>query len=261
MSTLVIFADYGLDDACATAYILAHRTAWQAIDIVPVGGNVAAPRALRNAQKLLKAAAADGLDVSGIRLIDSTALPQPACPLPSIHGADGMGDLFADGGQPFAQAVPYADWVQTLALPYTVLSLGPCTVPARFLRDVPVPPAGDIVMMGGCNAQEPNYNGYEFNEALDLAAFAAVLAYPHVCATLDTCRAPVFNSIGARYGTARLIDRLMNKSIALAAARHPDRCYIYDYVAALALCHPERFTVQNVVQKSGAVMHELQVIY
>ena len=258
-NTLVIFADYGLDDACATAYILAHREQWERIDIAPIGGNVAAAQAFANAQKLLAAAKADGLDISGVRLIDTTAMPQPSCPLPSIHGTDGLGDFLPMVSCSPVPVLAYGKWLPTLTYNYTVLSLGPCTVPAHLLQHAPVLPQGEIVIMGGCNGEEPNYNGYEFNEALDIPAFAKVLAYPHVCATLDTCRAPQFNRITERHDQSRLLGKLMNKSIALAAARHNDRCYIYDHTAALALCHPDRFTVQNVAQKSGVVMQELKI--
>ena len=258
MSKLVIFADYGLDDACATAYILQNRERWDRIDIAPIGGNVAADRALCNAKKLIAAAQADGLPVNGITLVDTTALPQPSCPLPDVHGGDGMGDLLSTGCLPPVAETPYGAWVKTLTGEYTVLSLGPATVPVRALADAPKPPHGDIVIMGGCNRAEPNYNGYEFNDGLDHAAFVRLLEYPHVCATLDSCRDPAFNYIEKRFSPDRLLGRLMNRSVELAAARHGDRCYIYDYIAALALCDPERFTVENVPQKSGGVMRELR---
>ena len=57
---LVVFADYGLDDACATVYVLENRERYEDVYIVPVGGNVEAARALTNAKKLLAAAKADG---------------------------------------------------------------------------------------------------------------------------------------------------------------------------------------------------------
>ena len=259
MSKLVIFADYGLDDACATAYILQNRAAWEKIDIVPIGGNVAADRALCNAKKLLAAAQADGPDIAGVTLADTTAVPQPSCPLPNVHGGDGMGDFLRMGCLPTEAVMPYDAWVKTLTGEYTVLSLGPATVPVRALADAPRPPQGDIVIMGGCNRAEPNYRGYEFNDGLDHAAFVRLLAVPHVCATLDTCRDPAFNYIAKRFSPDRLLGRLMNRSVELAAARHGDRCYIYDYIAALALVHPERFAVVNVPQKDGGVMRELRV--
>lgn len=254
----VIFADYGLDDACATAYVLQNRAAWKEIDIVPVGGNVSAERALANAKKLSAAAQADGLDVRGVHLVDTTALRQPSCPLPDVHGGDGMGDLFEES-EGVLPVVPYDEWVATLDTPYRVLSLGPCTVPVRALHDAPALPQGDCVLMGGRTQAEPNYNGYEFNDGLDHEAFVAMLAYPHRVATLDTCRAPVFNYIRKKFPADRLLGRLMNRSVALAAARHNDRCYIYDYVAALAFCHEEMFCVRETLQ-DGAVMRELSVL-
>lgn len=253
---LIIFADYGLDDACATAYLLGERAAYEKIDIVPVGGNVETKRALKNARKLLTAAQADGLPIEGVRLVDTTALAQPACPLPSVHGNDGMGDLLPDGASPVPE-IPYAQWVKT-PKDYRVLSLGPLTVPVRTFTEAPALPQGETVIMGGCNRAEPNYNGYEFNDGLDHDAFVRALSYPHAAATLDTCRHPAFNMIDFVPQDDRLLGRLLARSVELAAARHNDRCYVYDYIAARALLHPDLFSVADVPQPSGVRMRELR---
>ena len=130
----------------------------------------------------------------------------------------------------------------------------------RVLAKAEKQPAGDIVIMGGCRAEDPNYNGYEFNEALDLEAFVKSLARPHICATLDTCRVPEFNYISARRTGERLLDKLINRSIELAAARHNDRCYIYDYIAALALLHGERFGVRTADYRGVCEIRELYLL-
>ena len=70
---LVVFADYGLDDACATVYVLENRERYEGVYIVPVGGNVEAARALTNAKKLLAAAKADGISLDGVCIADTTA--------------------------------------------------------------------------------------------------------------------------------------------------------------------------------------------
>ncbi len=256
---LVVFADYGLDDACATVYVLENRERYEGIYIVPVGGNVEAARALTNAKKLLAAAKVDGISLDGVCIADTAACAQPFCRLPSVHGNDGMGDLFADCESPVS-VVPYENLADMLDCEYEVLSLGPCTMVERVLATAKKQPAGNIVIMGGCRAEEPNYNGYEFNEALDLEAFIKSLSRPHICATLDTCRVPEFNYISARRTGEKLLDKLINRSIELAAARHNDRCYIYDYIAALALLHGERFGVRTEDYRGVCKIRELYLL-
>lgn len=257
---LVVFADYGLDDACATVYLLTHRDRFDSIDIVPIGGNVEADRAMTNAGKLLAAAADEGISLRGVSLVDTTACEQPFCRLPSVHGRDGMGDLLKDCASPVA-VVPYESLARTLDCDYEILSLGPCTMVERTLLSAPKKQCGDIIIMGGCNLAEPNYNGYEFNDGLDHEAFVKTLARPHKAATLDTCRADEFNYINEKRTGGKLLDRLINRSVELASARHNDRCYIYDYIAALALVHPERFGVREVNFADGVVMRELYLLY
>ena len=53
MDKIIIFSDYGLDDAAALADIILHRDAFEKIDIVPIGGNVPTEVSLRNCLTLL----------------------------------------------------------------------------------------------------------------------------------------------------------------------------------------------------------------
>ena len=235
---LVIFADYGLDDACATAYILDRRAAFETIDIVPIGGNVPVSRAARNAQKLLAAAGKKAL--VGVRLVDTSACKQEERYLSGIHGADGMGDLYPDVAASPVPVVPYDEWASSLRS-YRVLSLGPCTLVRDALAKAPEPPCGDVVLMGGCVAYPPNYNGYEFNDALDHDAFLQVLAYPHAAATLDTCSIPAFDTMGVVLAENSLLSALINRSTRLAARSGEKSNYVYDLIAAMALAYPERF--------------------
>ena len=239
---LVIFADYGLDDACATVFLLQNRN-FDCIDVVPIGGNVSCEIALRNAKTLLAAAKEDGLCVEGVRIIDSTARPQAFCALPLIHGSDGLGDILTPAESP-VPVLPFDEWLSTLGA-YTMLSLGPATVPVQVLEYAPHLCAGEIVIMGGCTHEAPNYGNYEFNHGLDTEAFAKLLHYPHVCATLDTCRAPAFNAGHTHKEGNSLFARLVNRSVVLANARHAGNCYIYDLIAAYALVYPNRFTVRS----------------
>ena len=52
---IIMFCDYGLDDAIATLHILRHVDMFGKIDVVPIGG---VQTAYRNAHSLLAAAGA-----------------------------------------------------------------------------------------------------------------------------------------------------------------------------------------------------------
>lgn len=255
---LVVFADYGLDDACATLYLLGNRAEYDFIDIMPVGGNVSARVAMRNIRKLLCAAKDSGISLDGVRIVDSTEQYQKYCVLPSIHGQDGMGDLLPDVNIGAVPEVNYRDWMQDIGEGYRILSLGPCTMVQEVLAGAKNLPGGRILVMGGCINEVPNYEGREFNEGLDLAAFRAVIRRPHGLAALDTCRIPEFNLAGSRKTGGALFDQFVNRSIELAEARHPDNCYIYDYIAAFALLHPELFEEKKV--NVPAVLRDINLL-
>ena len=251
MRRLIILSDYGLDDAVATAHVFERREQFSTIDIVTVAGNVSADTSRRNAEKLLSNLDAD---LSHVRIVDTAAVPQCFSQLPSIHGNDGMGDLLSL----LPHAIPiisYAEFVEDLPTRPTVLSLGPLTVTVDLLARLQ---PEELIIMAGLVAETPNFNGYEFNHFLDRPAFAQAVLYPHVVATLDTCRAPRFNMIERKGQTGGLIGRLIDRAIALAAARHPDNCYIYDYVAAQYLTDPHGFTVDYAVDPWGNRLHQLQ---
>ena len=180
-----VLCDYGLDDAVATVHLLNNLKPADRLDVVPVGGNSEVSVAFRNAQTLLSNY--DG-DLSNVRIVDTRRIVQPWAKLPSIHGEDGMGDLFAhvSSGLP---VVGFSEWIEEKA-PLYVVSLGPCTVTSEILKKRTVT---DLLIMGGCVAEEPNFNGYEFNHYLDIPAFNECVKYPHAVATLDSCRAPRFN--------------------------------------------------------------------
>ena len=89
---IIIFCDYGLDDAIATVHILGNAEMFEHIDVVPVGGNVTVDTAFRNAHTLLQYAKADKRKV---RIVDTRAFGQAAADIPDIHGADGMGDMLS----------------------------------------------------------------------------------------------------------------------------------------------------------------------
>lgn len=250
MRKLIVLSDYGLDDAVATAHLLSRRDRIDSIDIIAVAGNVDAATSLRNAATLLAK-----LGAQGVRIVDTAALKQPWSQLPSIHGLDGMGDLWsAERGT--TPVISYADYVRDLPENPTVLSLGPLTVTLDLLgRMIPQ----ELVIMAGVVGAAPNFHGYEFNQYLDIPAFDAAVKHPHVIATLDTCRGKGCNMIDRKGETGGVLGTLIDRAIELAAARHPDNCYIYDYVAAQYVTDPDRFTVDTVTDRWGNVLRQLRV--
>jgi len=216
---LIIFSDYGLDDACALAYLLERAERFDGIDIVCIAGNAPAACSLSNAQKLLYQH-----PVPRTRLIDTNDFPQHYARLPSIHGEDGMGDLFPAPEK--MDAVPYAEWVQSLPESATLLSLGPCTVSLDVVKRLKSLKDSDHIIMAGMVNAVPNHLGMEFNQALDVESFNAQVKFPHLIATLDTCRAPQFNLADWRGKSGSLLHRLVNRANELAEARHPCNSYI-----------------------------------
>lgn len=243
---LVIFADYGLDDAVATVHILRNRKEYDFIDIVPVGGNVMAFAARINLRKLLVAAKEDGISLEGVRMVNGIEYYQNSCPLPSVHGKDGMGDLFPDCLTNPVEEIAFDDWLGEIAPGYRILSLGPCTMVRRTYAYAKNLPSGRTIIMGGCHREKPNYGKYEFNDGIDHFAFKWMYRRPHYLVTLDTCRVPAFNLAGTRKTDGGLFDKLVNRAIELAEARHEDNSYIYDYIASVALLRPELFEVNEI---------------
>lgn len=254
---LVILSDYGLDDACATAFLLLHTAEFDGIDIVAIGGNTSSENSLRNAKKLLVAYANENnLNcISNVRLIDSCKISQPVCTLPSIHGIDGMGDLLTDVSPLPVQLLQFDEWLNGITAEQIILfSVGPCTITKLILQKIG---ACQLVIMAGVINDVPNYNGYEFNQGLDVEAFDFCVKYPHVIATLDSCRAPMFNLATAAYNGSDLLSKLIAKAITLAVARHKDNCYIYDYITAQYLITPEIFKVEILTDKWGNKLSNL----
>lgn len=252
MNRLVILSDYGLDDAVALAHLLEHKSKWSGIDVVAIAGNTSAENSLHNAKKLLSNYTGD---LSGVRLVDTTAKEQTYAHLPSIHGKDGMGDLLKMKELTVPVAA-YADWLDTVADDISLVSLGPAPLALEVLGRAGGCP---LLIMGGMVKAVPNYEGYEFNQALDVKAFAELLKHPHVVATLDTCRAGKFNLAFAEIKGRSLKSRLIRRAVKLAVTRHPDNCFIYDYIAVQYLTAPEIFDVIDIFDPWGNYLHELVV--
>lgn len=252
-----VLCDYGLDDACATIYLLDNAETGDCFDILPIGGNSEVNVAHRNALTLVAEYEKSGKKIDNIRIIDTRALTQPWAKLPSIHGEDGMGDIFMPQ-TPSVPVIGFSEWLKEENEPLYVVSLGPCTVTEIIMKSKRTE---KLLIMGGCVAEEPNFHGYEFNHYLDIPAFNACTRYPHVAATLDSCRDPGFNLAGKRFTDGSLLSRLLNRSIELAEARHPDNCYVYDYIAVHYAVNPKDFTTTKAVDREGNDLCELHLCH
>ena len=253
---LVIFSDYGLDDACALVYLWHHHHLFDQISVVCIAGNAPSNAALLNAQKLVDHAKNPKATAKTL-LVHTDNFVQNYAALPAIHGKDGMGDLF-DIPRCIA-SVPYEKWIKKVKDGAVVLSLGPCSVSLDFLKKKQV---SQHIIMGGMVNAAPNHNGMEFNQALDVEAYNAQVALPHKIATLDTCRFEAFNLAAKRFdecGKSPLLFQLVNKAIELAEARHPDNCYIYDLIASIYLTHPHFFAEEETTDPWGNKLTQLRL--
>ncbi len=244
---LVLFCDYGLDDAAATVDALMHarEDGYDRVDLVAVGGNVPSEVALLNAKKLV---ANLPFALPAVRIVDTTAYPQPSEYLSEIHGGDGMGDLF--GEKAFqGEILSFERW-RALDEPFILLSLGPMTLVPYALEKQPV----RFLFMGGCIRETPNYGAYEFNHGVNPAAFCACVTFPHVAITMDTCRHPLFNIQEKKIGEGDLLRRIVARSRELTLSSGEKGCYVWDDIAVKALRHPEWFEVRKETDRDGNLL-------
>ncbi len=248
---IIMLCDYGLDDAIATMHIL-RNARFDHLDIVPIGGNVSVFTAYENAHTLLAWARADKRNV---RIADTRAIEQAAADIPDVHGKDGIGDVLERrlSDVPVISFDELKTDIKNNGIPSRdcLLSLGPCTLPV-MLDYVP----DTTAIMGGTTKEPPNYGGYEFNEALDLAAFKTLAAKAKGVATLDSCHDPKFAFETFKTGD-EITDRLIEKYIALCRARNAPIA-VYDYVAALFVTHPDEFDVRLAVRADGVEYNEIK---
>lgn len=244
---LVLFCDYGLDDAAATVDALLHakQDGYEGVDLVAIGGNVPAEVSLRNAKKL---AANVNCGYSKIRVVDTTAYSQPFEYLTQIHGGDGMGDLFSDCPAPCA-VISFDEW-RAECDPFVLVSLGPMTLVPYALEKKPA----KFIFMGGNVAETPNFHGYEFNHGVNREAFSRCVKYPHVAVTMDTCRNPLFNVQDKAIGEKDLLHRIVSRSRALTFTSGEKGCYVWDDIAIKVLRHPERFALRRQTDRDGNLL-------
>ncbi len=252
---LVLFCDYGLDDAAATTDALFHAAedGYSSVDLVAVGGNVPAEIALKNARKLL---AALDFPHPAVRIVDTSALPQPAEFLKVIHGGDGMGDLFEEKEVP-ADVVPFETWLGSLKGDFRLLSLGPMTLVPYALEKKPE----KFIFMGGNIAEEPNFRGYEFNHGVNRAAFAACVKAAHVAITMDTCRHPLFNVQEKGVPEKNLLGRIVNCARERTFVSGEKGSYIWDDIAVKYLRHPDWFSLYEARDRDGNLLTVARYIH
>lgn len=243
---LILCCDYGLDDAAATVDALAHakEDGYESVSLVAIGGNVPAFVALENARKLL----AHITPSVPVTVVDTTLEKQPEEFLTTIHGGDGMGNLFEQTDDMICP-MPWREFLQGLSGEYDLLSLGPMTlVPSILERGA----CRKFIFMGGNIAEAPNFHGYEFNHALDRTAFAeTVKRYPHVAVTMDTCRNALLNIQEAPPEGDSLICKIVRRSREMTFVSGEKGCYVWDDIAVKYLRHPEWFELYTAEDKDG----------
>ena len=254
MEKLIILCDYGLDDAVATIYLLNHSNLFSSIDIVAIAGNTDAQTSLINAKKILTAYEGD---VSKVRLVDTTMIKQNFNVLAKVHGDDGIGGILTEVKDDIVPVLSYNDWIKDPPRNQNAImgSFGPCTV-TKMIFDA----WGEfpVLVMGGNVSEKPNYHEYEFNHYLDIPAFNAVVkSYDCVVATLDTCRDKFFNLVHNPSKSDDLLGRFINRSRQLALARHPDRCFIYDFIATHYLVDRLMFYINVKIDKENNILRVL----
>lgn len=243
---LVLFCDYGLDDAAATCDVLAHSIGdgYEEVVLVAIGGNVPPTISLRNAIRLV---ANCEFEYAPVTIVDTTNEEQPFEFLTIVHGGDGMGDLFQD--KPFhANVRPFKEWLKDFSDDYNLLSLGPMTlVPALVKKCAPK----KFVFMGGNIAEEPNFQGYEFNHALDRQAFAETVKFPHTAVTLDTCRNPFLDIQKEKLDEDSILKRIISRARELTLTSGEKGCYLWDDIAVKCLRHPNWFRIRYGEDRDG----------
>lgn len=239
MEKLILFGDYGLDDAAATVSVFKHLSRFSRVWIVPIGGNVPVDISHRNCLTLLSHFPEVWEKVT---LVDTRQIPQKGEYLAEIHGGDGMGDILEPAeATPQVETVRFESWLETLDGSETVLSLGPMTL----VKPLMARHAHKLIIMGGCVESPPNFGEYEFNHALDPEAFAFCARFPHAAITLDTCRVGVLDMRRYEITGEDIHARILRADQRLSVTRQEEGCFVWDDVAACYLLYPDRFRLRE----------------
>lgn len=240
---LVLFCDYGLDDAAATVDALKHaeKDGYSCVELVAIGGNVPPSVSLSNAKKLVSNL---DFELPKLTIVSTEEEEQPFEYLKLIHGEDGMGSLFEETRE--IPSIPFSKWKEE-SEEFDLLSLGPMTLVPFALEKKP----RKFVFMGGNIKEVPNFSGYEFNHALNRAAFSECVKYPHVAVTMDTCRNPLLdlqpNEIEGEGMMERIVRRIRERSFCSGEKGS----YVWDDIAVKYLRHPDWFSLSEQIDRDG----------
>lgn len=235
LSRLLVFTDPGLDDAMALIYLLRCLPSNVRIDIFCVGGNNSAFVSYQNACSLLS-----NYKRSEVYIWETDCISQNYDSLVNVHGSDFLGLPYTQYGNSKVYPV---DW-DGVSENCSILVLAACTLP--LLLNIDYKYISDLVVMGGCESQ-PNYNGLEFNQAMDVFAFSAFIEkYINKARiiTVDSCRNSFFDIYNSNYRD--YLDELCNEYRCFnlyekyALKRGSKYCIPYDLIAAFALLNKKQ---------------------
>lgn len=251
---IALLCDYGLDDAIATLYLFKSADKFQQIDILPIAGNFSLKTSMNNIKRILS-------NIKhvpkNIRLVNTAAVLQHEEFLPQIHGKDGIGDILPEEASYTGEIMDYNMWIDELDASYTIVSLGPCTVTLDILKKST---CHSLLLMGGNISEKPNYNEYEFNHGMDIAAFTECVKNHHVIATLDTCHCDLCDFNNIKLKDDDLFEKMVKRAVQLSNERREDGCYIYDLIAAVYLLHPKKFLEEKMKDNFGNHLNVLKYI-
>ncbi len=249
--SLLIFCDPGLDDALALLWLL-NAECFQIKGIVAVAGNTTAEQAFINLFTLTRLAGK-----SSIPLYNTLLLKQNYHLLPHVHGKNSLGDisfqLGKEGHLPANKAPAERlteQVIEKLSLMpgYQILSLGPLTVVAHFLKKSLNQPEA-VMIMGGLEKEPGNYNNSEFNFGLNREAAAFTTQYEKsgiAVAPLDLTRQfsleeNFLKRLSGANQASRAFRELGETYLALAHKRGNAQAYPHDLTAAVAMTKPAMF--------------------
>lgn len=245
MKKLILLCDYGLDDAAATVHILDNRDKFEKIYILPVGGNMPLKIAHSNAHRLLYNY---GENLDNVFIVNTSSVPQFGEVLGSIHGLDGMGDILPKEYEQVVPELEFEQWLEAMDTDCVIASVGPCTVTLKILEKLGSVP---LLIMAGTVNEPPNFRGYEFNQCLDVEAFAECVKYPHAVGTLDSCHNPKCDFYKIDCSGDSLLSRLCRRSAEISKERGCKGSYIYDLITVRYLFVPERYRIEEVTDNQG----------
>ena len=240
INRLLIFTDPGLDDAMALIYLLKKLPDSTRIDIFCVGGNNSPIVSFKNACSLVA-----NVNRSGLTIWSTDSIAQKSDPLTDVHGINflGLPDKYCQFTKSFPQ-----DRID-ISEKCDIIILASCTIP--YMMNIDPVYIDDIIIMGGCELQ-PNYNGLEFNQAMDpLSFYNFIKKYMDKLrvVTVDSCRNAKYDLFSLNYGI--FLDKgsieyeCYDRYSKYALKRKSKSCIPYDLVAAFALLNNERITYRN----------------